>query len=242
MGKRKRLIVIAFLFVVMMSLTACERPWHVHRFMVHSAYDEWLTYIGAFSHKSLSVDGYNEDDGLISIAFDYRNGLKGYKELCDVVNTHNKFVDENPDYFPKDTVIIFTNYVGERITVCFSNNGSRFGDKVDYIEDLNRPYTAKIEYMCVDLMDNYYEQSRSDDIEIDVPVVILEVYSEKYTPSGVSFEFLTEFKKSEQVILKFRKTDYDREKVCKEIKTYLPEVEIYEVVNYDDVRHLEKLQ
>ena len=36
----------------------------------------------------------------------FENGLTGYKELYDVVDAHNKFVDANPDYFPNDIEIV----------------------------------------------------------------------------------------------------------------------------------------
>ena len=85
------------------------------------------------------------------------------------------------------------------------------------------------------------ELDASSDIELDVPVVIMKCHNDKYSPRGGSYEFLSEFKHAEQVIIDyFESPDYNKDEICKEIREYLPNVEIYAVESNDGKYQLEK--
>ncbi len=92
--------------------------------------------------------------------------------------------------------------------------------------------------MSIDMKGDFIEFKKSDDITIDVPVIILNSFYEDYTPTGSKYEFLTEFKNAEQVVLDYWKPGYDKEEVCRSIREYLPDVEIYAVED----EHLVKCQ
>ena len=45
-----------------------------------------------------------------------------YKELSEIINAHNKFVEENPDYFPDDIAIDIINIDGSEWINSFFGN------------------------------------------------------------------------------------------------------------------------
>ena len=101
MSKRK-LCIIPILIILLAILSACGPRSYVNRFNIKTSYKEWVKEIGLFSHKNIKVKNYEEDGNEITVSLEYDNGLVGYEELCDIVNKHNKFVENNFDYFKPD--------------------------------------------------------------------------------------------------------------------------------------------
>ena len=231
---KNKIIFILVVFVI--TLTACGPVSYKHSFTIRTSYREWVKQIGLFSHKNLKVYRYNEERYSINIDLVYENDLAGYKELCDVIAAHNKFVDENPDYFPSDVDIIINNMHASQETISHFYN-KQVSSRFDY-STLGRANSAKIQYMSIDMKGDFIEFKKSDDITIDVPVIILNSFYEDYTPTGSKYEFLTEFKNAEQVVLDYWEPGYDKEEVCRSIREYLPDVEIYAVED----EHLVKCQ
>ena len=90
--------------------------------------------------------------------------------------------------------------------------------------------------------DNSVELSAGDDIQFDVPVVCL---VSNDMPDNGEYGFLDSFRKAEQVIISFQDAkNYSRETACEDIRTYLPNVEIYEEeFNVEEKEyHLQKIQ
>ena len=222
----KRLCMIIAIAGILITLTACTQVIYVHRIFLKTEYEDWVDSIGLFSNKNIKVKGYNEKEGSIEVSIEYENGLKGYKELCSVINAHNKFVDDNPDYFPNDMDICFRNeYASQKCVSFFFSNGEDALKINDYIGNLNIANSAKIKYMYIDMSTSSTELEQSD-MEIDVPVVILG-HAQQGSPADEDYAFLSEVKSAEQVILGWGFPVRDLDRVCKNIKTYLPDVGIY---------------
>ena len=235
----KRNIYSAYLLAILIVLltTACGPRNYKNRFNIGTSYKKWVTEIGVFSHKNINIWGYEEDADKITLDIMYDNGLDGYKELCDIINNHNKFVEENPDYFPENIHINIINTAGtQEIISTFYNFPS------GHLE-LGREGSLKIQCMTM-RMDSYYgvEEAAGDDVQFDIPVVYLYC---RYMPFRSQYEFLDTVRNAEQVIIGFSDVDdYSRETACEDIRTYLPNVEIYE--EEFDVEekeyHLQKIQ
>ena len=236
MNKRK--IYSAYLLVILIVLltTACGPRFYKNRFNIGTSYKKWVKEIGLFSHKNVNVQSYEEDDDKITLYLEYEDDLDGYGELCDIINAHNRFVEGNPDYFPKDMSISFLNVAkSEWINSLFGN----FTEEDVYSKELGISCNSKIQFMALNISDcQGVEVEPDEDIHFDIPVIIL---SCNYVPSTEEYAFLTEFDKAEQVIFSFEDDDYDREEVCKAIRKYLPEVNIYESVYDGEQSHLRKL-
>ncbi len=123
--------IIFILVVLVITLTACGPVSYKYSFTIRTSYREWVKQIGLFSRKNLKVYRYNEERYSINIDLVYENDLTGYKELCDVIAAHNKFVDENPDYFPSDVDIIINNMHASQETISHFYN-KQVSSRFDY--------------------------------------------------------------------------------------------------------------
>lgn len=218
---------------MLVALTACGPIPYEHNSTIKTSYKEWVNEIGLFSHKNLKVSRYDEENNRITILLKFENGLTGYKELYDVVDAHNKFVDANPDYFPNDIEIVFSNGYTNAIPSSFYNK-----DLLYDVGLLGRPDTAKFQYMLINMEGADAEILKNSDVVTDIPVIRLKCWNNQYTPKALAYEFLSEFKNTEQVILDYWEPGYDKDEVCRSIREYLPNVEIYAVED----KHLVKCQ
>ncbi len=240
----RRTHIIFALFILLISFTACGGPMtYVNRFNIKTSYKEWIKEIGLFSHKNIKVLRYNEKNSRIELNIVYENGMSGYEELCEIITAHNKFVDKNPDYFPSDIDICFTNmeFSEYGISTFYNRDESR------YCGELGIPENAKLQYTSIVLNDASTELIENDNIRLDMSVIKLE-YTGECPPADSYYEFLTEYKNAQKIILEYRNDknnliNYDKAEVYEKIKKYLPDVEVYSVVlGNEKEEHLEKLQ
>lgn len=232
-------LICFFTLLFGMAFIIIKKPGLKHD--IHTTYKEWAKQIGLYSTENVEVGCY-DGDNLIYIGAEYENGLTGYRELCDVINAHNKFVDEHPEFFPNDLKITFYNMAGPNqpyISV-FSNSDYEKLDIEDYAEQLKYPCSAKIQYMNID-MERAGIELRRNDIQIDVPIIIMKSHDNSYVPRGRVFEFLGNYKNAERVIIDFW-PEHDKNEISKEIHEYLPDVEVYDVVHVTGQDYIEKCQ
>ena len=97
---KNKIVFILVVFVI--TLTACGPIHYEHSLTMKTSYREWVKEIGLFSRENIKVQKYEEENNSIYLRIEYFNGLAGYKELCEIVSAHNKFVDENPNQEIKD--------------------------------------------------------------------------------------------------------------------------------------------
>ncbi|RKM57746.1 hypothetical protein D6856_13910 [Butyrivibrio sp. XB500-5] len=235
----KRVHLAGLLILMLMILTSCGPEHYASKYDVGLEHEEWANEIGLFSHENLKVREYEDENAGIKLELEYENGLAGYKELCDVVNAHNKFVEENPDYFPSDINVTFTNKYASEFSPSFFSNISNGSNGIDYISKLGKEDTAKVQYMYIDIASATTEIQKSDDIVIDVPAIILG-NDYRNIPNENAYSFLSECKSAEQVIIDFHNVEYDRGEVSNCIRKYLPNAEIYSVEFNSGENHLEK--
>ena len=225
--------IIPVLIVLLTSLTACGPRFYKNINNIETSYKEWVKEIGLFSHRGIKVSSYEEEDNRVEIYIEYDNNAVACEELRDIVNAHNKFVDENPDYFSSDIKIEIFNLLATGEVVATLKNFS--SDDAD-LEGLNVKCSAKIQrmYICVP---SFF--SSELDVKFDIPVAIVVC---EYFPDDKDYGFLKKIINPEQVVLYFRGVDFDREKVCKNIRENFPNVEIYELVPDVKGDRLERLR
>ena len=235
---KNKIIFILVVFVI--TLTACGPVSYKHSYTIRTSYREWVKQIGLFSHKNLKVYRYNEERYSINIDLVYENDLAGYKELCDVIAAHNKFVDENPDYFPNDINIIFFNRNTSQTLSSYFNHS--LDGSCDY-SALEEPNTAKIQYMLINMDSAETEVRKSNDIEINVPIIILSCDDEENKlESADYYEFFDNLKNVEKVIIEYRNQNNDMDKICNIISEHVSDVEFYNRVFSRDGDYLVALQ
>ena len=242
MKKRNNIIICMLIIAMMVALTACGNTHYECSFTIKTSYREWIKEIGFFSHEHIKIQSYEEENNSVTVVIEYSDGLSGYKEMCEIVNAHNEFVDKNPDYFPEDISISFVNRDASEYTASFFYNNSSINCGTDSYEgELGREHTAKMQFMNIEMNPGNTEIEYSDEVEINVPVVILRNFYINL-PSESDYTFLKECKNAEQIIIDFQNVEYDANEVSKSIKKYLPNVEVYDVVTADKQEHLEKIQ
>ncbi len=222
------------LILLIFTLTACGPHFYVSKYDIEFRHELWAESIGLFTHKNLKVRRYETTDNSIRLELQYDNGLTGYKELCDVVNAHNKFVEDNPDYFPEDTDITFTNKYASEYSPSFFSNISDGSNGIDCINDLIKEKTAKLSYMYIDVRNDNTETEASDEIQIDVPIVILASHDNSYTPKGEAYAFLKEFPNIRHVVIDFWEPEYDKQEIFETISDYAPGAQIIEAQRGED--------
>lgn len=216
-------IILSFIFIFV-SLTACGPRFYLNRFNIETSYKEWIKEIGLFSYKDVKVRNYKEENNCIEIDIEYYDDFGGYEGLRDIVNAHNKFVEENPDYFPEDIGIRIINARPSEQVIAILSNFTR-GD-YDSTE-LDRECSAKIQRMYIDV--DSFDKDIELDEKFDIPVITL---ASEHFYEDRSYAFLNELVNTEQIILNFEDEDFDREEVSKSIRDIFPNVEIYEYI-YD---------
>ena len=112
---KKKLSIIPILIVLFFILSSCGKSSHVSNLTINTSYDQWIEQINLFSRDNLKVSGYKEENNRIELELEYANGVAGYTELCDVVNAHNRFVEDNPNYFSEDIVTAFIKLNGATV-------------------------------------------------------------------------------------------------------------------------------
>lgn len=239
MNKQKGIIAFILIALVLVS-TACINTRHyVHKYSIRTSYKEWIDQIGIFSHDNLKVSGYREENNKIELELEYENGITGYKELCDVVNAHNKFVDKNPDYFPSDIdihIYNMKNFNGSGFALSYFFNRKPKGTR-DYSMLKSRD-TAKIQYEFINMERFGYENIEYKDVVMDIPILILDC---SYAPGYEAYAFLAEFNNAEQLVIDYHTVDYNQKKACEYIQKILPNVEIYSVVVVDGQEQLKRI-
>ena len=235
--QKRKIIFIPIIILMLVVLSACGSTIYVHQFNIKAAHKEWAKAIGLFSHDNLKVRRYEADNNEIELGIVYKNGMEGYEEFCEVVNAHNKFVEDNPEFFSDNTKITINNELENGMYLSFFSNVLLD----DYMSELVKDNTAKLQYMYINVCDVNTEIEENDKIGIDVPIVVL-ANDGSNVPSGKMFAFLNEFKNAEQVVIDFSGVEYDRNAICEDIHEYLPNAEVYDVVHVTGQDYLEKCQ
>ena len=80
-------------------------------------YEEWVNEINILHAKNYKLKSYREADGgrTLEIWTIVKNE-KGFDELNNIINTHNEFVRNNPDYFRDNCqVSLFEDLIVEEL-------------------------------------------------------------------------------------------------------------------------------
>ena len=191
---------------------------------------EWVDAIGLLNRDSAPFSGFDETDSEINVELMCDNGVSSYEDVCEVVNAHNKFVDENPTYFNDDITINFTcEHTGQSQSLRLFNQHCSFYGFEKYEEYLKRSYTSKIQYA-------YVQMARTPELaemsnKFNVPVVILGALDVPAWPSDDHYKVLNGFKNLELVVIDYysENMEYDPAEVYNTIQKYAPGVKVFDV-------------
>ena len=211
----------------------------ISHFYIDTQYPEWveaieLKDINTRSNKYV----LREKDNNIQLEILYEKD-NSYGDLCNIVNAHNDFVEDNPDYFEPGTEISMFGAEYNRGYTLYQIR--LFNRECDYCylhEYEGLVYdteTEKIQFASVDLKNlpfNIFEMEE----KFHVPIVILQ-YDNPTPPGKDSYKLLEKFEDPEQVVIDFTSyngvnENYDPEQVAEEIRKYAPGVRVFDA-QYD---------
>ncbi len=193
---------------------------------IDTSYEEWVNSLDLKSKKNLSVENYSEKDGTIQLRIQCED-VDGYRELSEVVDATNLFIDENPGYFGDSGIsIIAVSGNRKQLTslLAFSNKApdSYVLDQNDALKDLQSGKVETIELYKMDLPEEVYTE------DINLKASVASIYFDY--GSGISKESLGILKNIdglEQVVV-FNMLDDDIDELCKMIWEYSPGLPICE--------------
>ena len=189
-------------------------------------YEEWYEALQINEHKGFKYLGSSHKDNRVSISIECDEEY--LSEFCDVIKRHNEFVQQNPYYFPEDTLISILSSEGgsnpAAFLDCYNKPGEYFGEMSGPGIEEN----LEVKYMSVDVFDlkTAYDKHQN---ELSIPVLILNT-SYMGTIAHDDFEFLKQFTNVEQVIIHFSELDYNMEEVASAVHEYCPGADVYEVI------------
>ncbi len=193
---------------------------------------EWADAIGLLEKESAPFSGLTETDGEITAELMCDNGVSSYEDVCEVINAHNKFVDENPTYFDDDITINFTceNAGPMQFLRLFNQHCSFYGFE-EYEEYLNRSYTPEIQYAYIEMARTQTPELAEMSNKFNVPVAILGALDVPAWPSDDNYKVLNAFENLELVVIDYysEKLEYDPAEVCETIQKYAPGVKVFDV-------------
>ncbi len=211
--KLKYIILSVIVFALIFSLF----NYLSHRNTFSSNYEEWADTLGLYNLNALKIETYQENNNEINIDF-ICNGQEACIELINLVDKHNNFVKDNPDYFHKDMIINFTEDYSANVNapgMIFSSIASNSTFLDNNVNDIGINY-------CETSLGTMNSDRWAGDYSINVPNLIINMGSNSLSETKSSiFQFLDNFDGLNRVILKFE-TEENYTKFCDWVKEYAP--------------------
>ncbi len=221
-GKKKRNIILAIVCILFIT-AGCGRN---NASSLETRHEEWVDSIGILSLEH-SIIWYFNETAIDTDMFIKSEDEEAYKELGEVINAHNTFVEEHPDYFSADeTISIASGSAGTDMEYVFFNNDCKYFDLAYYGDHFENTDTAKMQYALIYLKRLDYVMAESDS-KFDVPIVVLS-YDHVELPSEDIYAVLKNFSGLEQVIIDYSGMEYDPELVSASIHKYAPGVKVFD--------------
>ena len=254
-NRKKTIILFILCLLLMMVLGGCGFRRSVKYMFgggVNTQYKEYKKAIKPTRRKDLLVKHFEEDtDNIIRFTF-IADGIKGGKSLADLVDAHNAFVQENPDYFDENTSFTITEDAGmngvdyEDFTFLSDlrnvNTNKQEGSKTtrrDYAEDLGRTNNMQLQYLWINQTD--YLGYEFAEIGFKAPVALIDTDWEDELPT-YKFKCLSGIQGLEQVVLMNCNDSYDKDTVINEIHKVVPDVDVYiQLYDENNDSHLENI-
>lgn len=216
------LMIIASLICIM----GCSQIMYVNKFNIKSSHKEWVEQIGLLSHREIKIQSYRETNKSIEIDINCDTSEKGYKAVCDIVNKHNAYVLENPDYFSDIEEICLATYEpsGE-FGMMFINKGCKYYNIDNYLHQLKREDSCELQYAYI-LMDADISGFLSMDGYVTNKVLIMDYTQSCLNPSDIGM-LLSKFSNLEQVIIADTDLAYSLEDIGDAIYSYNDKLEVY---------------
>ncbi len=237
---RIKVNIIVFLIITTALCGCADGRRALSRKSVDSKYGDWIETTGLFENKALALDNYLEDaEGRIEVSLYTKDGkeTEGYKELSDLIDKHNDFVLNNPEYFNDEIKIEMhtVDTAGVENLFFFSDGDSRYGYQF-LSEDLGMSNNAEIKYISIKIIGGEYEIADYP-VNYNIPVVIL--CDEGAGPTKEKYEILKHFNGIEKVVLDYRTEEKWIDASADYVLEYAPNVEIYK---FADDMHLVRVK
>lgn len=212
MKKKNFIIILAFVIVIYLA-----RVIYVDLSM---DYRQWNKELNINGKDGLHIDSSYISDNEIKLYIECDSYKGGYESLSEIVDIHNRFVEQNPDYFPSGYKISFEAIHPSGLTLmCYSNADPLFS--VDVNLD-----TPKLEYCYVDIYEIIKAMNNSD-LELNVPALVL-TDSNSGQISSEAYSFVGRIHGLKKVIIDYKHDHGEIADIYKVITSNVPSVKVYQ--------------
>ena len=199
-----------------------------------SEHREWYEALNINQTSGISVENYEESDD--SVRLYLKADYKALNSLNNVIQNHNDYIQSNPGYFDGTSVYImavnassgsYQNYEWYYSSPDVEESDISFDDMQN---------DGAIKYLRGDIYDfvNAYKECS---VEYSVPVLVLTTQDPGfYLPED--YKFLEQFKSLKRLVLNYS-GEYDADTLLNAINEYTTGLEVYEVIEGNELRKLQ---
>ncbi|SDA60277.1 hypothetical protein SAMN02910275_01484 [Butyrivibrio sp. INlla18] len=222
---KKKKIIIRVVILLVFAIICISRIVYVD---LHRVYREWQKELNIKKRDGLDFDWMKLSDDGIDVYITLENTHDGYESLNEIVNTHNKFVEQKPDYFPDNYEISFVVQRPSGKSYMIFSNVPPLENDVTKIDGLKMGYCSANIY---EILDDF---SYSDAM-FEVPVLVL-TDGNAGTLVKQSYSVVQQMKGLEKVVLDYSYYHGEYSEAYEAIQEYAPGVEVYLKSGYEYVK------
>lgn len=195
---------------------------------LHREYRDWQKELNIKKRDGLHLDWMKLSDDGIDVYITLKDTNGGYESLNEIVNTHNKFVEQKPDYFPDNYEISFVVQRPSGMSYMIFSNVPPLENDVTKIDGL------KMEYCYADIYE-ILDDFNDSDVVFEVPVLVL-TDGNAGTLVKQSYSVVQQMKGLEKVVLDYSYYHGEYSEAYEAIQEYAPGVEVYLKSGYEYVK------
>ncbi len=195
---------------------------------LHREYRDWQKELNIKKRDGLHLDGMKLSDDGIDVYITLKDTNGGYESLNEIVNTHNKFVEQKPDFFPDNYEISFVVQRPSGKSYMIFSNVPPLENDVTKIDGL------KMEYCYADIYE-ILDDFNDSDVVFEVPVLVL-TDGNAGTLVKQSYSVVQQMKGLEKVVLDYSYYHGEYSEAYEAIQEYAPGVEVYLKSGYEYVK------
>ncbi len=93
-------LVVMCVLIINLSGCANNEKKSISMDKIHTSYEEWFNAVGLDTNGAFFVQSYEESDNVLDIGIRMTdNTFDGYQDVLLLIERHNSFVKDNPEYF-----------------------------------------------------------------------------------------------------------------------------------------------
>ena len=219
---RKKISSVLMIIAFLTMLSACSK---ISNPGTEEQFGEWREALKIQEYEDLSVKYVSQNESSIEIGIECKNDETAYESLKNVIENHNTFVDDHPEYFPDEYSIALVSLFpsGKPFLNFYSNSSEDFGK--EYMHELVKENDKHIEILYVNIWD-IIDKFKDKDFSFDISNLVL-MDMNMGDISYDSYSVITSFEGLENIVIDYQYAHGDLKEIYSAIHNYKPGVTVY---------------